>query len=227
MIVAKQKPFEEIRQMIERYDRILVLGCGTCVAICLAGGDKEVAILASALRMAQKISGRDKAISEHTVDRQCEWEFLDEIEAKLKEVDAVLSLGCGIGVQAVAERFPEIPVFPGLNTLFMGMSPEEGVWAERCGGCGNCILDRTGGICPVARCAKSLFNGPCGGSVDGKCEVSPDIPCAWQLIYERMAKLGVLDRLEEIEPPRDWSSSYSGGPRKIIREDLKLPRESS
>lgn len=215
MIVAKQKSLEEIRQMIEGYERILLLGCGTCVAICMAGGDREVAVLASSLRLADKISSKNRMFREHTVERQCEWEFLDAIEEQVKEVDAILSLGCGVGVQAISERFPKIAVLPGLNTLSMGMPQEEGVWVERCSGCGNCILHKTGGICPITRCAKSLLNGPCGGSVGGKCEIDPDTPCAWQTIYDRLASMGQLDKLQEIEPVKDWSTSLAGGPRKI------------
>ncbi len=211
MIVAKQKPLEEIREMLEGYERILLLGCGTCTAICLAGGDKEVAILASSLRMADKISSKSRVFREHTVERQCEWEFLDKIEEQVKEVDAILSLGCGVGVQAISERFPEIPILPGLDTLFMGMPQEEGMWVERCSGCGNCILDETGGICPVTRCAKGLLNGPCGGTKDGKCEVDPEKDCAWTLIYQRLEKQGKLHLFDEYHPPRDFQAVIRPG----------------
>ena len=213
MIIAKQKPLEEIREMIEGYEDILVLGCGTCVAICMAGGDKEVEVLASSLRMADKISGKNRVLREHTVERQCEWEFLDEIAANVKQVDAVLSLGCGIGVQAIAERFPEISVLPGLDTLFMGMPMEEGIWTERCSGCGNCILDQTGGICPITRCSKGLVNGPCGGYRDGKCEVDPTRDCAWVQIYERLKKMDQLDKLYASQPLKDYAKM--GHPRRI------------
>jgi len=213
MIVAKQKPLEEIRKMAEPYDRVLILGCGTCVAVCFAGGDKEVGVLAASLRLADKISGREQLFSEHTVERQCEWEFLDGIEEKVKNADAILSLGCGVGVQAVSERFPEIPVLPGLDTLFMGMPVEEGIWAERCAGCGNCILDKTGGICPIARCPKGLVNGPCGGYRDGKCEVDPTRDCAWVLIYEQLKKMGRLDELYALQPLKDYFKM--GHPRSV------------
>jgi ferredoxin len=219
MIIAKPKPFENIRAMLEGYQKILVLGCGTCVAVCFSGGDKEVGILASSLRMADKVAGKDRVFSEHTIERQCEWEFIDAIEDKAKEHDAILSLGCGVGVQALAERFPEIVVLPGLDTEFMGMPEQEGIWVERCSGCGNCILDKTAGICPITRCAKSLLNGPCGGSSDGKCEISPDTPCAWQLIIDRLTARGKLEMLDEIQPPRDWSTSHSGGPRRITSQE--------
>ena len=101
---------------------------------------------------------------------------------------------------------------------------EHGTWLEMCAGCGDCILHLTGGICPVARCTKSLMNGPCGGTNDGKCEINPETECGWVLIVNRMKELGTLDKLSEINPPRDWSSSYHGGPRKVIK-DLKAEKE--
>jgi ferredoxin len=227
MIVAEQKSLEEIKAMLAPYERVLVVGCGTCVTVCFAGGEKEVGILASALRMATKIEGDPKVVDEATVQRQCEWEYLDTIKDRIGEYDVILSLACGIGVQALVERFPQARVLPGLNTTFLGLPVEQGLWSERCAACGDCILDKTGGICPIARCAKQLLNGPCGGSQNGKCEVNPDLDCAWQLIYDRLKALGQLDLLLEITPPKDWSTSRDGGPRKIVREDLRLPAEES
>ncbi|HEX74602.1 MAG TPA: hypothetical protein G4N93_05575 [Dehalococcoidia bacterium] len=211
MIVAKQKDLEVIVGMLQGYERILVLGCGTCTAICLTGGDREVGILASSLRLADKVSGKNRLLKEHTVERQCEWEFLDEINDQVKEVDAILSLGCGVGVQAISERFPDIPVLPGLDTLFMGMPQEESVWVERCSGCGNCILDKTAGICPVTRCTKGLLNGPCGGTNNGKCEVDPEKDCAWTLIYQRLEKQGKLELFDEYHPPRNFQAVVRPG----------------
>lgn len=225
MIIAQQKPLEEIKAMLAPYNRILILGCGTCVTVCFAGGEKEVGILASTLRMAYKLAGQEKTILEATVQRQCEYEYNAAIADRLKEVDLVLSLACGIGVQTMNEQFPSIRTVPGLNTSFLGQPVEQGVWAERCQACGNCILDRTGGICPIARCSKSLLNGPCGGSAGGKCEISKDVDCVWQLIYDRLKALNMLYLLEEIEPAKDWSTSRDGGPRKIVREDLKIGAE--
>ena len=216
MIITKQKPLEEIRKMLAGYDKILILGCGTCSTVCFAGGEREVAILASSLRMAEKIDDKEKTFFEHTVKRQCDWEFLDEIAEKIKEADVILSLSCGVGVQAIAERFPNSRVLPGIDTCFLGLTAEPGIWSERCDACGHCLVHETGGICPIARCAKGLFNGPCGGSVEGKCEISPDVPCAWQLIIDHLAALGQLDKLETIQPPKDWRTSHSGGPRKIV-----------
>ena len=222
MIVAEQKSLDEIRAMISSFKKVLVLGCGTCVTVCFAGGEKEVGVLASALRMASTVDEQEKEFQEATVKRQCEWEFLDEVADQVGSVDAVLSLGCGVGVQAIAERFPKVRVYPGLNSSFMGLTLEQGTWSARCAACGECVLGCFAGVCPIVRCSKSLLNGPCGGSQDGKCEISPDIPCGWQLIYDRLEALGLLDTLEEIAPPKDWSAGLGRGGRSIIREDLKL-----
>jgi hypothetical protein len=175
--------------------------------------------------MATKLDGNGRAVKDVTVQRQCEWEYLDQIEEQVKKADVVLSLGCGIGVQAIAEHFPETWVVPGLNTSFLGLPTEQGVWAERCAACGDCILGLTGGICPIARCSKSLLNGPCGGSEDGHCEIDPNVDCAWQLIYDRLRSMNKLDLLLELQPPKNWSTSRDGGPRKIIRDDLRLAAE--
>lgn len=225
MIVAEQKPLKDIKEMLEGKKKVLAIGCGTCVTVCLAGGRQETAALASSLRMSSRIEGDPVEVDEAMVQRQCEWEYIDHLEAKLDEYDAVLSLGCGVGVQTLAERFPEKRILPALNTKFMGLPTSHGVWEERCIGCGNCILDKTGGVCPVSRCAKQLFNGPCGGSEGGHCEVSGETDCAWHKIWERAEALGMIDDLLEITPPKDWSTSRDGGPRKIVREDLQLPKE--
>jgi ferredoxin len=205
--------------MIAPYKRVLVLGCGSCVAECAAGGEKETGMLASALRMANKMEHREVAIQEKTLDRQCVKDFVILLDDIVDQYDAVLSLGCGAGVQAVAEMFSEIPVLPALNTEFLGETRDQGYWVENCLGCGDCMLDDFGGVCPLARCSKQLLNGPCGGSREGKCEINPEVPCAWQVIIDRLDRFGSLDRLEQIYPPKDWSRKQGGGPRKIKRED--------
>ena len=225
MIVGEQKPLAEIKKMLAGFRKVLVVGCGTCVTVCMAGGEKEVGILASALRMSTRLDGNAIECDEATVQRQCEWEYIDPLGSRLANYDAVLSLACGIGVQTLVQRFPNVWVVPGLNTTFMGMPPEQGVWEERCQACGECILDKTGGICPIARCSKQLLNGPCGGSQKGVCEVIPQTPCAWQLIYDRMSAMGRLEQLLEIQPPKNWSAARHGGPRRIIRDDLRLPED--
>jgi hypothetical protein len=219
MITAERKPLSEIKEMIAPYKKILVAGCGSCVAECAAGGEKEVALLASLLRMDAKNEGRFLTIKEMTLDRQCVYEFIDQLTEVIDDFDAILSLGCGAGVQAVAEVFPKALILPALNTTFIGETKEAGLWIENCRGCGDCKLGYFAAVCPVTRCSKGLFNGPCGGSKDGKCEVDPDTPCAWQLIIERLDAGGRLDLLDTVYPPADWSKQQGKGPRKIVRED--------
>jgi len=220
MIVAERKPFEEIKESVKQYQRILVLGCGTCVSVCLTGGEKEVGVLASMLRMSFKLDGVEKKIGEMTVQRQCEKEFVEPLKAVVGDYDVILSLGCGAGVQFVADMFEEVPVVPGLNTKFIGASGGTGTWEEVCAGCGDCVLAKTAGICPIARCSKRLLNGPCGGSQNGRCEINPELRCAWQMIYDRLRARGQLELLEEIMPPKSWKPALSGGPRKLVREDV-------
>ncbi len=205
MIIAERKPMEDIRQMIAPYKRLLVVGCGTCVTVCWAGGEKEVGILASQIRLAATTEGKNMSVLEATVERQCEKEMVAELRDKVAEADAVLSLGCGAGVQTMAEMFDEKPIFPALNTTFIGMPEREGLWVEMCAACGDCFLDRTGGICPVVRCAKGLLNGPCGGTrKGGKCEIDPEKDCAWVLIYRRLEKQGRLDLMRAYYPPKNF-----------------------
>ena len=223
MIVAERKPLAEIVANVRDVQKLLVAGCNTCVAVCLAGGEKEVAVLASALRLALRDTNPTIEIAERSVERQCEEEFNEALAEDIAACDVVLSMACGVGVQMLVEQFPDAIVYPALNTTFMGRPEERGVWSERCMGCGDCVLGKFGGICPITRCSKSLLNGPCGGSENGKCEVDPEnIDCAWQLIYDRLSRLGQLDRLLEIEPAKDWSTSHHGGPRKVVREDMTL-----
>jgi ferredoxin len=219
MIVGEQKPINEIKEIVAPYKRLLILGCGTCVKTCFAGGEDEVATLASTLRLMAKKEGREVKIEEQTVERQCEDEFIQEAAGKIADSDAVLSLACGAGVQALARRFPTTPVLPGVNTTFIGVLESQGLFTEECSGCGDCELAKFGGICPITRCAKKLLNGPCGGSQDGKCEINNDTPCAWQLIIDRLKALGQLDSLKAYSGPKDWRPSSSGGPRKLLRED--------
>jgi ferredoxin len=220
MIVADRKKIPEIRDMIKNHDHVLLVGCGTCVTVCLAGGERETGIIGSALRMALKLIGHEKtAVHECIIERQCEDAFIDVLAQRVGDYDAIVSLGCGAGVQALAERFPGTAVYPGLNTQFMGILEAQGVWAEKCIGCGNCRLGQYFGICPITRCAKRQLNGPCGGSRDGKCEIGDKTDCAWQLIYDRAASVKAVPALDQIAQAQNWSTSNDGGPRKVVRED--------
>lgn len=220
MIVGEQKPLDEMWEMIRGHKKVLVFGCNTCVAVCHQGGNKEAEILASLLRMRATQEGVDMEIANGGIERQCETEFFDSAEKQIEETEAVLSTACGIGVQFMAERYAK-PIYPGLNTTFLGAVEEMGVYTERCQACGNCVLGETGGICPIARCAKRVMNGPCGGSTGGKCEINKEVDCAWQLIVDRLKMLGRMADYEKLAPIKDWSSDRAGGPRKLVREDLK------
>ncbi len=211
MIVAERKPLEDIREMIAGYKKILIVGCGTCVTICWAGGEKEVAVLSSQLRLASKKDGNELEILEATIERQCEKELVEALKDKVQQVEAVLSMGCGAGVQPIAEIFPDMPVYPALNTTFVGMPEGEGVWVETCRACGDCFLDKTGGICPIVRCAKGLLNGPCGGTNNGKCEIDSEKDCAWTLIYRRLEQQGRLDAMRKYYPPRNFQAVIRPG----------------
>lgn len=221
MIVAQQKPIKEIAAMVGGCKKVALVGCAGCVTVCLAGGEKETEILASALRIMRRLEGSPVETVTFTATRQCDPEYVEALDSVVKDADAVISLACGVGVQYLAERFDKW-VAPALDTKFIGGSREHGVWEEKCGLCGECILHKTGGICPVIRCSKSILNGPCGGSQYGKCEISKDVDCAWQLIYDRMKAFGKLDKLLEIQPPKDWSRSRDGGPRRAVREDVMI-----
>jgi len=223
MITAVRKPFSEISRMLEGKNRLLILGCGTCVTVCMAGGEKEVGILASLLRLAVRGEGRSMEIDEAVIERQCDREFFDSVRDRVEASDAVLSMACGVGVQFMGETFPDKAVLPALDTRFYGATAEQGAWLERCAGCGDCLIGDFGGICPITRCSKGLLNGPCSGSENGMCEVDPqNVECGWQLVYDRMKARGELERLETLRPPMDWSRGRSGGPGKIVKEDARL-----
>lgn len=221
MIVAERKSIPEIVNILKGHKKILVLGCGTCVTVCLAGGEREVSIIASALRITSKLQDLGLEIDELTIERQCDNVFIEEAAEAIQKCDAVLSLACGAGVQAIAERYNK-PVYAGLNTTFLGVLEERGVWAEKCAACGSCVLHEYGGICPVTRCAKHMLNGPCGGSREDRCEVRPDRECAWQLIYKRLQDIDQVDRLKTLVESRNWNPSLNGGPRRLIREDHRI-----
>ncbi len=220
MITAERKPLDEILGYLKDHRRILLAGCNECVTVCHAGGRREVAVLASALELARSRAGEPLEIGQITLERQCDPEFVEELALEVDNYDALCSLACGCGAQSVAARFPQLPVYPMVNTTFMGSGERQGVWAERCAGCGECVLAFTGGICPVARCAKRIFNGPCGGSAGGRCEVDPEVDCGWQLIWDRLKSLGRTDLYRRLMPAKDWRPAGGGGPRRMVREDI-------
>ena len=224
MIVAERKPFDEIKEKVKGQKKLLVLGCGTCVSVCQAGGEKEVGLLATQLRMVNKADGAEVEIGEITIQRQCDREFIEPIMEKAKQYDAVLSMACGAGVQLMAELLEPMTVLPALNTRFIGITADEGTWLEKCRACGNCLLADYAGICPMTMCAKSLVNGPCGGYKNGKCETSTDRDCAWIMIYERLKKRNQLDKMRELNPLKNYGAQSH--PARQINEASTKPKPS-
>jgi len=207
MIKATLKPMEEILARIDGYKRVLIVGCGGCVSVCLAGGQQEVELLNDALAEQAGTRGLDHDISGCTVERQCNAQFLDGLDLLYEDYDCLLSMACGAGNQFLAERYPLTPVFPAVNTMFIGIDRGPGWYEEKCRACGTCVLGFSGGICPVTRCAKGLYNGPCGGTDNGKCEVDKNVPCAWYDIYHRLKQQNRLPDILEIKPPVQWKNT--------------------
>jgi ferredoxin len=222
MIVGDRKPFDQIWESIKDCKSLLVLGCGTCVAVCEAGGEKEVGLLASELRMKAKLENKDIQIGEATIERQCDREFFDSIKDMTKNYETILSMACGAGVQFSSEVLEPMPLIPALNTRFIGVTQEEGLWAERCRACGACVVGEYGGICPITICAKSLLNGPCGGSKNGKCEAGQEKDCAWVLIYNRLKKQNRLDKLRNLSGLRDYRTQTN--PATVVNELYRKPQ---
>ena len=220
MIIAERKPFDEILEMLKPYKHVLVLGCGGCVTVCLTGGEKQAEELASQLRLASAHKGLELKVDYDCITRQCDKEFVENLKESPKKYDCVLSMACGVGVQFMSQLYPEVSFLPAMNTTFYGANTASGVWEEYCHGCGDCVLALTDGICPIARCSKNLVNGLCGGTNDGKCEVSPEMDCAWHLIYKRLAEKGRLDELRKIRAPRDWRKDRGAGVRRLCLKEM-------
>ena len=220
MIVAQRKPIEEIKEMIKGYSKVLNIGCGTCVAVCLAGGEKEVEVLNAQLDMARRLDGDPLELGAITCERQCDREYLEILDDKIHDYDALLSMACGAGVQFLAERYPDKHIYPAVDTTFIGVNQGVGWYEERCRSCSSCVLGLTAGVCPITMCAKSLFNGPCGGTNQGMCEISKDQPCAWNLIYERLSRQGRLECIEAFQPATEWKNQV---PRTVIQPGYRKP----
>jgi ferredoxin len=211
MIVAERKPFDEIKEMVKNFKKVLNVGCGGCTSICLSGGQKEVGILNEELKKAFERDHIPLQIDSFTIERQCNADFYPLLDEMMKPYEAILSMACGAGVQFMADRYPEKLVFPALNTIFVGVDRDLGWFEENCRTCRECVLGETAGICPVTRCAKSLFNGPCGGtSREGKCEVNKDTPCAWFEIHKRLKQQNRLENILKIKPAREWRNQTQG-----------------
>jgi ferredoxin len=215
MVKATRKPLQELFNTVKRYQRVLVVGCGGCTSVCLAGGQREVLELADELTQCARREHILQQYATFVTERQCNPEFLAELESRVENADCLVSLACGAGAGYMADVYPSVPVFPGLDTMFIGVDLDVGLYEERCRSCGQCVIGDTGGICPVTRCSKGVLNGPCGGTGDdGTCELGEGIHCAWHDIYERLKTQGRLANMMIVRPPMEWIDK---GPRKMIQ----------
>lgn len=220
MIVADRKSLDEILAMVKDNKKILIVGCKGCVTVCNVGGTKEVEILASTMKIARKKDGNEIEIDTRTLERQCDKEYVEQLADSVGDYEAVISMACGVGPQFLSEMYRDQAFYPAVNTTFFGGATQHGIWEERCAGCGTCGIHLFGGLCPIARCAKSLLHGPCGGSSNGICEVNKETECIWDSIVNKKMEQGKLEDLMNVKPPKSWRTSRDGGPRKSIREEL-------
>jgi Methylene-tetrahydrofolate reductase C terminal len=216
MLISKQKPIEEILSSLNDEQNIFLMGCKGCAEGFGSGGEQQV------LEMKTKLEENGKTVTGYTMfDMLCDEPLvktkLKYINNKIGPADSLLILCCGVGVQTVATLTHKV-VHPGCNTLSLGGAHAEWREAERCMECGDCVLDYTGGLCPIARCSKHLLHGPCGGSHDGMCEVSSDIPCVWHLIVDRLGRQGRLNKLKELRKPKNWGLGLIAGSPKRLQE---------
>jgi hypothetical protein len=210
MLISEQKPLEEILSYLEGEKSVFLIGCKGCAEGWNSGGEKQVAEMKNTLRDKGKtVPG--SVVVDMLCDKALTTLKLRAYRQEIAAADSILVLTDGAGIQTVAEVVDKV-VHPGCNTLSAGGAHAEWKEAERCLECGDCVLEFTGGLCPIARCSKLLLNGPCGGSQDGKCEVDPSIPCVWQQIVDHLTKLGRLDKLDRLVAPKKWSVSLMAGP---------------
>jgi ferredoxin len=214
--ITKQKPIDEVKRLLEGFEKVFIIGCGTCVTMCHTGGQLEVMDMGEMLRkMGKTVTGWmviPVACDELTR------EALEENGKAIKDAQALLIMTCAFGVQTIAVTL-ETPVIPALDTLFIGKESGVGLFKEICMQCGECILAETGGICPVVSCHKGLVNGPCGGTNNGKCEIDKEKDCAWTLIYQRLEKQGRLERMKEYQPPKNYQVEPKPGKITISLEE--------
>ena len=227
MIGQVQKPLEEILEYLRGKRKIVIMGCGGCATVFHTGGEPEVKKMANILRKKGKevLAAITPPFGEFTCYAPWSKKRLDKYQKEINECDAILMLTCGDGLQVVREFILEKeynlvkPIYPGTNPMgHMGGGPT--LFKEKCQQCGECELGKLAGICPLTQCAKGLLNGPCGGSRNGKCEVDPERDCAWILIYERLKKLGELNKFRMIRKPHDWSKAVR--PRQIEVSPLEI-----
>ena len=210
-----QKPLDEITGHLQKDERVFVVGCGNCASKCHSGGEVESREMAERLKKAGvKVSGwactgSGVSLCKLAVTKKM---LNEEHKAETDLTDSFLVLACGQGTHTVMDATDGGQIHPGCDTVFGGETLTDNQINEYCSLCGECIIEATGGLCPVTSCAKGLLNGPCGGAKNGKCEVDPERDCGWQLIYERLHKLGRLENMAAYQPPKNnsrWSRPRS------------------
>jgi ferredoxin len=219
MIITEKKNVQELLDNVKDYKKFFLLGCSECATLCGTGGPPELTA------MKELLESEGKEVKGTFVAKTGCQVLGTKVELKgfkedLSDVDCVIVMSCGAGTQSAVELFPDKAVYPSNNSLFLGNMTRLQMFDERCSLCGECILDKTGGICPLTACPKGILNGPCGGTSDGNCEVSPDIKCAWVRIYDRMKNIDRLDALKKnVLDAKDWSKSQK--PRAMMAREEK------
>jgi len=216
MIISELKPFSEVLGYLGKEKKVYIVGCKGCAEVCQTGDEPQVLEMKSNLeKEGIKVTGY--SVIDFLCDKALIKTRLLPHESEIDAADSVIVMTCGIGVQATAAVVNKL-VHPACNTINVGGARGEWRGSERCRECGECVLDYTGGICPLTACTKGLINGQCGGAKDGRCEVEPEVrPCGWHLIYERLEKLGRLDKLKDMPVFKDYGKMQ---PPKSLRSTI-------
>ena len=205
MIITKQKDFQFLLDQIDK-GPVFIIGCSECATVCKTGGEDEVLKMKEDL-LKNNIQTTGWVILDPACNFLNDKRLLRGHDSEIKNAKKILVLACGNGVQTVSEIIDDIEVISGNDTIFLGEIKRLSEFEARCNLCGDCLLDVFTGVCPITRCPKSMLNGPCGGSINGKCEIDPELDCIWDIIYNRLKKRGELHRLKKIAEPKDWSKS--------------------
>ena len=211
--ITKQKPFEEVQQLLEKFDRVYIIGCGTCATMTKTGGMEQVQEMRERLQELGKLVTGSIVIP--TACDDMTETAIKENDGPIQNANCILVMSCALGVHRVSLYIGK-PVLPALDTLFIGMEDSPGDFHEVCAQCGQCILGQTAGICPLTACHKGLLNGPCGGTNNGKCEVDKNRDCAWTLIYNRLEQQGRLDLMRQYQPPKDFHVSLRPRVARVV-----------
>jgi len=199
MLITMLKSPEDIKALAGL--KTVIISCEGCKEVSFPAGEVK--------EFNKELLDNGTALKVIRTEYVCSPENLEVVTKKhldkINAADTVIVFSCGVGVQSVSEKFAQKPVVAGCDTLplpgYQGVTPLE----VDCDQCGECYLNSTGGICPIALCSKSLVNGQCGGCKDGKCEVDKNMDCAWERIYKRLEKLELLDNMKYPAKVRNFS----------------------